>query len=293
MPQPVVIAALDQQPWLDTVSATVQPALTKTLQSGGPLGQRIQDVLHGTWLGHPLHSVLTDIPLGAWSAALVLDGMEIMTGRAAFGRGADTAITVGLVGAVGAALTGATDWQHTDHRARRIGLMHGLLNTVGAALFATSRVQRSRRQRTAGRWLALIGYAIVGGAAYLGGHLVYGERLGVDHSAGYAGPERFVPVLAEAELPEGQMRRVDVEGTPVLLARQQGTIYALIDACSHLGGPLSAGALAEGAVRCPWHGSCFALANGRVLNGPATHPQPCFETRVQQGQIEIRAYRRT
>ena len=111
-----VMTAVEQQQWLETVSAKVQPAITHTFASGGPLGRQLKNFLHGTWLGHPLHPVLTDIPL-AWTTALVLDGLEGATGRTEFGRSAQTAIKVGLIGAVGAALTGVTDWQHTEQRA--------------------------------------------------------------------------------------------------------------------------------------------------------------------------------
>jgi nitrite reductase/ring-hydroxylating ferredoxin subunit/uncharacterized membrane protein len=283
------MTAVEQQQWLETVSKQVQPAITHAFASGGLLGRGIKNFLHGTWLGHPLHPVLTDIPIGAWATALVLDGLEVATGRPEFGRSANTAIKVGLIGAVGAALTGVTDWQHTEQRARRLGLMHGLLNTVAAALYTTSVVQRQRQQRSAGRWLALLGFMVANGAAYLGGELVYGERIGVDHAAGNTGPRTFTPVLAAQALAEGQMCQVEVEGTPVMLARHHGHIYALVNTCSHLGGPLCEGTLEEGNVRCPWHGSCFALQDGRVVDGPATYPQPWFETRVQNGQIEIRA----
>ena len=140
-----VMTAVEQQQWLETVSAKVQPAITHTFAAGGPLGRQLKNFLHGTWLGHPLHPVLTDIPLGAWTTALVLDGLEGATGRTEFGRSAKTAIKVGLIGAVGAALTGVTDWQHTEQRARRLGLLHGVLNTVAAALYTTSLVQRHRQ----------------------------------------------------------------------------------------------------------------------------------------------------
>jgi nitrite reductase/ring-hydroxylating ferredoxin subunit/uncharacterized membrane protein len=285
------MTAVEQQQWLETVSEKVQPAITHTFASGGPLGRELKNFLHGTWLGHPLHPVLTGIPIGAWATALVLDGLEVATGRTEFGRSAKTAIKVGLIGAVGAALTGVTDWQHTEQRARRLGLMHGLLNTVAAALYTTSLVQRQRQHRSAGRWLALLGFAVASGAAYLGGELVYGERIGVDHAARDIGPGTFTPVLAAHELAEGQMCQVEVEGTPIMLARHHGHMYALQDTCSHLGGPLSEGTLEEGKVRCPWHGSCFALEEGCVVDGPATYPQPWFETRIQNGQIEIRTHR--
>ena len=104
-----VITAVEQQQWLETVSETVQPAITHTFAAGGPLGRQLKNFLHGTWLGHPLHPVLTDIPLGAWATALVLDSLEVATGRPEFGQSAKTAINVGLIGALGAAITGVTD----------------------------------------------------------------------------------------------------------------------------------------------------------------------------------------
>ncbi len=62
--------------------------------------------LHGTWLGHPLHPVLSDVPLGAWTAALALDGIEAASGRRELGPGADAAITVGLGGVAAPAAWG-------------------------------------------------------------------------------------------------------------------------------------------------------------------------------------------
>src|SRR5919201_3297515 len=155
-----LLTAVEQQHWLETVSAQVQPAITHTFASGGLFGRQLKNFLHGTWLGHPLHPVLTDIPLGAWTTALVLDGLEIATRRTAFGRSAKTAITVGLIGAVGAALTGVTDWQHTEQRARRLGLLHGVLNTVAAALYTTSVVQRQRQHRSAGGGWGCLGLGV-------------------------------------------------------------------------------------------------------------------------------------
>jgi len=64
------MAAMEHQPWLDPVSETVQPAITRTLAAGGLLGRGLKHCLHGTWLGHPLHPVVTDLPLGAWAPPL-------------------------------------------------------------------------------------------------------------------------------------------------------------------------------------------------------------------------------
>jgi len=84
-------------------------------------------------------------------------------------------------------------------------------------------------------------------------------------------------------------RRVD-DLPSFLIVRQRQRVCALAHSCSHLGGPLSEGTLKDGSVVCPWHGSEFALDDGRVLNGPATQPQPCFEVRERAGQIELKAH---
>jgi nitrite reductase/ring-hydroxylating ferredoxin subunit len=138
----------------------------------------------------------------------------------------------------------------------------------------------------------VLGYLVTLAAAYLGGDLVYTEKIGVDHAAAGDIPDKFTRVLPAAELPDGQLHKVMVGATAVLLVRQGRAIRAIAETCSHLGGPLSEGILKDGSVICPWHGSRFALRTGQVLNGPATHAQPCFETRVREGYIEIRMPRR-
>src|SRR5437764_5082549 len=157
---------IERQEWLEAVESGLQRAVGETFDSAGTAGRKVRNLLHGVWLGHPLHPVLTDIPVGAWTAAVILDAMDER-------EGADLALKVGLAGAVGSAVTGLTDWQATDGSARRIGLVHGLLNTAATALFAVSLVKRNQRDRGAGRTLAAIGYAVAFASAYLGGHLVY------------------------------------------------------------------------------------------------------------------------
>ena len=290
MSSSTAIALIDRQPWLDGVADALQPAIREAFAAGGTVGQSLQNFLHGTWLGHPLHSVLTDVPVGAWTVALVLDAMDEISGREEFGRAADASVAIGVVGAVASAVTGLTDWHRTDGRARRVGITHGLMNATALGLYATSLVLRRRKQgRRAGRGFSLLGYAISSAAAYLGGHLVYGEQVGVDHTVGERPPERFVAVLAEDDLAEGELRRVEAEGKGVLLARRGGRIFAMVERCSHFGGPLAEGRLEGDSVRCPWHDSRFALEDGSVLEGPAVHPQPCLAVRVREGQIEVRA----
>jgi nitrite reductase/ring-hydroxylating ferredoxin subunit/uncharacterized membrane protein len=284
-----LIKTVERQEVLDQLSDKIQPLVSNAFESTGPAGREVKNFLHGTWLGHPLHPALTDVPLGAWTAALALDAMESISGRKELGAGADAAIAVGLVGAAGAAVTGLTDWSETNGRARKVGLLHGLLNVGATALYATSLVLRRKDMRGAGRGFAMLGYAVSSTAAYLGGHLVFSEQIGVNHAAAQEMPKEFVPVLADAELREGEMKRVDAGGVPVLLVRREGEVCALANTCSHLGGPLAEGKLEGDVVQCPWHGSRFNVRDGSVVDGPATFPQPCFEARVREGQIEVRS----
>ncbi|HEY3066297.1 MAG TPA: Rieske 2Fe-2S domain-containing protein [Methylomirabilota bacterium] len=292
MALPAPVALIDRQPWLDPLGDRLQNGILAAWEAAGTAGRRVKNFLHGVWLGHPLHPVLTDVPLGAWTVALSLDAMDSIGGRRRFARGADAAVAVGLAGAVGAAVTGMNDWAHTSGSSRRIGLVHGMLNTTAAALYTTSFILRRRGARAEGQGFAMLGFAVSMAAAYLGGNLVYHERVGVSHADDRPGPRDFVPVLADAELGEGQMRRVNADGVSVVVARCGGAVFAVGEVCSHMGGPLAEGRLEGESVRCPWHGSRFALEDGRVLEGPATFPQPCFDTRIRAERIEVRAARR-
>jgi nitrite reductase/ring-hydroxylating ferredoxin subunit/uncharacterized membrane protein len=270
------------------VAESLQKLVHKAFDSAGSTGQSVKNFLNGTWLGEPLHVVLTDVPIGDWTSALVFDALEMASHRDAFATAADTSVAVGIVGALGAAVTGATDWQDADAPARRLGMIHGLLNLTGAALFATSLIARRRKSRNLGRTLGALGYGVMAFAAHLGGKMVYEYRVGVDRTDGQTFPDDFVSVLAEADLGEAQPKRAVHDGVPILLVRRGVRIFALAETCSHFSGPLSEGTLVGDSIVCPWHHSRFALEDGRVLDGPAVHPQPCLETRVRDGQIEVR-----
>jgi nitrite reductase/ring-hydroxylating ferredoxin subunit/uncharacterized membrane protein len=233
--------------------------------------------------------ILTDIPIGAWTVAIAFDALDSMGARRPYSVAADTAVAFGLAGAVGAAVTGLADWQDIDPPARRIGLVHGLLNVASVALFGSSLLMRRRGSRTSGRGLAALGYAVSVAAARLGGNLVYGQKVGVDHAASEGLPGEFTPVLSESDLDDGKPVRAEHNGTSILLVRRGSQIYALGETCSHLGGPLSEGKLEDYVIQCPWHGSRFSIRDGHVVDGPAVHPQPCLETRIQNGQISLAA----
>ena len=282
------VARLTDQPVLDALAEPLANAVHGIYNSAGSTGAALKNAMHGVWLGHPLHPVLTDIPIGAWTTGVVLDAVAAARENDAMDEAADVAIAVGLAGAVASAVTGLTDWSETSGRSRREGLIHGLLNLTATGLYATALALRRNGSRAAGRNYALAGYGLALGAAYLGGDLVYGQRIGVTHAA-VEGPEDFVDVAATSEVPDNTMRRAQSGDVDVLIARQQGRVCALAHPCGHLGGPLSEGTLKEGSVVCPWHGSEFALDDGRVLNGPATVNQPCFAVREAGGRIEVKS----
>jgi nitrite reductase/ring-hydroxylating ferredoxin subunit/uncharacterized membrane protein len=278
---------IERQEWLEPTSDAIQKAVASVL-TGSPAKHRIDDFLNGVWLGHPLHPMLTDIPVGAWTVAFGLDAFEAATGRAEFAPGADAAVVIGIVGGLASAITGLAQWQYTDAQPRRVGMAHALLNVTGTALYITSAVLRARGRRTAGRGAALLGFGFVTAAGYLGGDLAYNDRIGVNHAPGQTPPDQFTAVLPERALAEGAAHAVDVGELRMMLVREGGQVYALARECAHLGGPLEEGTIADGCVTCPWHGSRFALDDGSVVNGPATFPQPRFETRVRDGQLEVR-----
>lgn len=290
MNQKTVIDFIENQDWLGEAGDAIQPVIIKAFKAGGETGQKIKNFLHGTWLGHPLHPALTDVPIGSYTVAAVLDGIEL-AGNEDYKSGADAAIAIGIAGALASAVTGLTDWTGTTKKRRKVGLMHGLLNLTATGLYVTSLILRQRKDsRGAAITFAMVGYGVTTAAAYLGGQLVYGEQTGVDHTATAAEyPKDFVAVLKDSELVENKMRCVKAGEIPVLLVRKNGNIYAIANTCSHLGGPLAEGELFDDCtVKCPWHGSVFSLEDGSVVNGPATEPEPKFDVRVYNGQIEVK-----
>jgi nitrite reductase/ring-hydroxylating ferredoxin subunit/uncharacterized membrane protein len=262
------LARIADQPELDQVAKPLSEAVVAAYRNAGGIGNAVKNALHGVWLGHPLHPVLTDIPIGAWATTLALDAKASATGDRSYARAADVALAFGLAGAVGSAVTGLTDWSETDGRAKRIGLIHGLLNVTATVFMATAYVLRRREERRAGEVCTVAGIGVALASAYLGGDLVYGERIGVTHAV-VDEPEDFTPVLASAALTEGTMQRVKKDDLDLLLVRQHGRVCALAHPCAHLGGPLSEGTLKDGTVVCPWHGSEFRLDDGTVVTGPS------------------------
>src|SRR5262249_38366750 len=106
------VEAIERQDWLDRVGGVLDGVITGVFERAGNAGRHVKNFLHGTWLGHPLHPALTDVPLGAWTTALVLDALDrprAWDGRGAYSAGADAAIAIGAAGAVAAATAGLVD----------------------------------------------------------------------------------------------------------------------------------------------------------------------------------------
>jgi nitrite reductase/ring-hydroxylating ferredoxin subunit/uncharacterized membrane protein len=279
---------VDALPGLDGVSEAVQPKVREAVEGSGTT---VRNVLDGTPMELPLHPALTDVPIGAWTAALVFDGLDIATGSRAMRNAADASLAVGVAGGLAAAVTGLSDWRYLGGGSRRMGAAHGLLNAAGLLLSGASLLLRAAGRRRAGQLAFLAGFSISGTAAHLGGELSYNHGLRVNRNAFEApGPEDFTAVLPEDELSEGGTRRVEVDGAGVLLSRSEnGSVCAIAATCNHMGGPLEQGVREGGTVVCPWHGSRFDLCGGKVLDGPAVFPQSTYETRVRDGRIEVRA----
>lgn len=261
--------------------------LAKVLRRGVravPLGGS-RDVLHGRWLGHPVHPVLVQMPVGAWMSSAVLDWTP--GGR----RAAELLVAVGLAGAVPAAASGLVDWAELEPEQARVGLLHATLNCAAVACYTASLAARLTGHHVRGRAYALAGLCTVGVAAGAGGHMAYRQAAGANHAevVAHLVPPGWHAIGPVEEIPQGQPVRRMVGSVAIAVVRDaDGSCRALADQCSHDGGPLSDGTVEDDCLRCPWHGSTFRLADGWNAAGPATAPQPVFDTRIDDGQLHIR-----
>jgi len=248
----------------------------------------LRDLLHGVPAGHPLHPVAVLVPVGGWLGAAVLDAVP---GNA---RAARTLVGVGILGALPSVASGLTDWSELHRRQQRTGLVHAVGNAAALALYSASYVQRRRGRQVSGALLGWAGLGVVGAASFVGGHLSYRQAAGANHAEHV--PHRFPAGWQVAgsvdAVTEGELSRLEVQGTSLVALRRGDRVDVLSNVGSHLGAPLSEGELVldgnEARVRDPWRGSEYSFATGRVVHGPATAPQPRLETRVVDGRLEVR-----
>jgi nitrite reductase/ring-hydroxylating ferredoxin subunit len=282
VPLDPLVARIEAARPLDAPAGLVARTVRKVVRPGP-----VKDALSGTWLGHALHPMLTDVVLGSLLSASMLD----LLGGDDDGKASERLIAVGLVMYGPTALTGASDWtdsERGDAAVRRTGLVHATVNSAALSLYTASLAARRRGHRRRGALLGAGGATALAAGGYLGGHLTLARGIGTDQTVFDAGPSDWVAAAESAEVPEGTPTRVVVEDTPVLLLRHQGRLTAIHDRCSHRGCSLSAGDIEGDEIVCPCHGSRFGLLDGSLRRGPATAPQPAFQTREEQGRVEIR-----
>ncbi|HEX2850823.1 MAG TPA: Rieske 2Fe-2S domain-containing protein [Acidimicrobiales bacterium] len=273
---------IEAQESLDGLAGKVADVIAKVVPTGPA-----KDALSGTWLGHALHPMLTDLPIGFWTSSMVLDLVGGKKGRPA----ADLLVTLGILSALPTAATGLSDFADTVGAERRVGVVHAAANTVAVTCYLLSRRARRKGKRVRGVALGFLGggAATVGG--YLGGHLLETMGIGVDTTAFDRGPSDWTVAGSTDELVEGAPVRMDVAGVGVMVVERGGGLDAIADRCTHRGGPLSEGDLVGDCIRCPWHGSMFRVDDGSVQHGPATQPQPAYEARITDDKVEVRRAR--
>jgi nitrite reductase/ring-hydroxylating ferredoxin subunit/uncharacterized membrane protein len=279
---------LRRQEWMDGRAEGIQKLVGGIYRGLGPLGGPLRNVLSGTSLfRHPLHPALTDVPLGAWLTGVILDYMAIATNLVPRGAGT-VALAVGLVGAAGAAVTGYTDFQDVYGLERRTAFAHGFTMTVVFVLQTVSLIFRLFGAYPVGVGVSTAGLFLTMFGMYIGGHVVYAYGTRINRLAFLHGPDGYTSVGATSDFPDGKMRKVEVNGLDVLVVRLDGTLNAIVNTCSHAGGPLNEGTLEGDTVTCPWHGSQFSVRDGSVRGAPAAFPEPRLEVREENGKVEVK-----
>lgn len=274
----------------------ISASLDKLLQRcfSAPAMRRLKIFLNGTWVGHPMHPILTDIPIGAWTLTILLDLIGLLFRLPQLGLAASIAAGIGVAGAAAAAAAGLADWMDIDPPEKAVGAFHATVNVSATTLFLISFLMRwgQHWQLTWGPFvLALAGYLLVSVGGYLGGIMVFHKGVMINRNAYRSGPDDFKSAVETRELADGQMKRVLVEEQPVVLLKLDGTVYAFGGVCSHYGAPLNEGTIVEQTIECPWHASRFALEDGRIVQGPACAGVPVYDCKIVNEQVQVRLRR--
>jgi nitrite reductase/ring-hydroxylating ferredoxin subunit/uncharacterized membrane protein len=268
---------------LDGLGEKVGKAVRGAIKPG-----KLKDAISGTWLGHAVHPMLTDVVIGSFTSATLLD----LLGGDDDGTAAERLIGIGIAAYGPTALTGVNDWADSEpvsDEVRRVGLVHASTNAVALTLYGSSLAARRRGSHAKGKVLSLAGAAVLATGGYLGGHMSFTRGVGPNQTAYDPGPDEWTKAIGSDELTADEPKTVVVEDTPVLLVRHRKHVHALHDRCSHRGCSLGElGELDGETIECGCHGSRFSLRDGSVERGPATAPQPAYEVREQNGTVEIK-----
>jgi nitrite reductase/ring-hydroxylating ferredoxin subunit len=280
-----LIDAIGRADELDEPAARIAKAVRPMVEP-----RPVKNALSGTWLGHRLHPMLTDVVIGTWASAGLLD---LLGGDE---RAVRRLVGAGLAAGVPTAAAGLSDYTDLYDHGRRVAFVHAAAADVAMVLQGASLVARGTGRRGLGRALSFGALGVVAAAGYLGGHLSYVLGVGVDHTAFDEGPKDWVDVadadaVAAAGAVDGQPLVVVAGEHEVLLTRVDGDVVALANRCSHAGWPIADGEVADGCITCPYHGSVFRLADGGVVRGPAASPQLQYEARERAGRVEVRGPR--
>ncbi len=270
---------------LDSVAEKVGSAVRDTVSPGA-----LKDAVSGTWLGHAVHPMLTDVVIGSFTSATLLD----LLGPSESDGASERLIGIGIAAYFPTASTGINDWadaEPVDDAVRRTGLVHAASNGIALSLYTMSLRSRRRGHLSRGKLLGTLGLGVLMAGGYLGGHLSLTKGVGPDQTVFDPGPTDWTPAADASQLRDGQPTRVVVQDTPVLLLRDGDRFFAIHDRCSHRGCSLSQGEVEGDEIVCPCHGSRFDRRDGAVKHGPATAPQPAFQVRQEDGRLEIRLLR--
>jgi nitrite reductase/ring-hydroxylating ferredoxin subunit/uncharacterized membrane protein len=282
MEQPRFLDRIADDKRLDAVGDALRQGVQAILRPGV-----VKDLLHGVFLGHPLHPALVQLPIGCFASAAVLD-------VAGSSRDATRLIGLGVLSSVPAAAAGLADYADSQQDHRRVGVVHAAANATALVCYVTSLALRAKDRQRAGVWSALAGLTFSMAGATLGGDLAFRRAVGANHSehASRVGPADWCDIGYVEQFPEKTPTRRLAGDIPVLVVRRGEEFAVLHDQCSHMSGPLSEGELTQvggvDCVKCPWHGSVFRLDDGRPAHGPATAPQQRLDSRVRGSRLEVK-----
>jgi nitrite reductase/ring-hydroxylating ferredoxin subunit len=239
----------------------------------------LRDLLIGRWLGHPLHAVLTDAPIGILFLVIVFDVLDD-PGAAAI------TLVLGILAMLAAALAGFADYADTDGKARERATLHATLMVTTLALYLVSlafRLASGPAASALGVWTSILAFLVLSSAAYVGGDVVYVLGNMVNRHAFRGAGTKWIALepaeLEAGQIPEGRLVKAKLGSNELVLVRQGEQILALHNTCAHAGGPLNEGRLLDDVVECPWHSSRYRLADGLVVQGPSVYDQPAYEVR--------------
>ncbi len=276
-----IITSLEQNEWLDDWGTTIQPLVTKLVGRG-----RWRNLLTGKALGHPAHPAAVLLPLSCWLGSATLDLIGGTEGRDPSRR----LLGAGVVTALPALATGASDWLDTNGAEKRVGTAHALANNTATVLYGVSWLLRRRGRHSLGVGCSIGATLLAGGAGFLGGHLAYHRGVGVNTTAFASGPTDWTEIRLAGAIERGAPVAAAAAGVALVAVGDSanGAVHVLEDRCTHRGAPLHEGTVQEGCITCPWHGSRFDLETGGVVEGPATVPQPVYEVETEGEKIRIR-----